>query len=116
MKIENFEIDNLKETVDEFMRKTIEFYGDNLIFIGIPSGDYEEECFAVPENIYREITNDNVDVDYLSTNPFHKDMVNLYMYEILNNKDFIKNPLLIGHLTIALNDSGCKEDIIVISR
>lgn len=112
MKNENFEIGKLKETVDEFMRKTIEFYGDNLLFIGIPSGDYEVECFAVPENIYVEITND----DQLSSNPFYKDMVNLYMYEILNNKDFIKNPLLIGHLTIALNDSDCKENIIVISK
>lgn len=114
MKIEKIKVSELQYKVSEFLDMIEKRTGENLIFIGIPSGDYEEECFAVSENFYRKITKDEDDIDYLPFNPFYEDTLCLYMANILEDEKFKSNPLLIGHLTLLLNEVDCSDENIVV--
>lgn len=94
---------------------------DTLIFEGIPSGDYEDACFAVTPKMYELITGvppvlvedvfrecgitSKPEYTYVDENPFHPGMLNIYLIDI-NKSDKFK--IHIGKLAKELT-SGSKE-------
>lgn len=126
-----FEKEPIEEITDKLHSYNVEFIdkkeGDlmesKLIFEGIPSGDYEEVCFAVTPKTYELVTGCKPKLmkdlykkwgfegepknTYLDENPFNVGMVNLYLHEIKESENFSKH---LGRLSNLLY-SG-KEELV----